>query len=93
MLDGIPWPAFSVAAGGWVIAFACAFGLIRGVLVARKTLEDVIHDRDQWRTESRIKDQQIAEKDLQLRYMGEVGEMQKQVLTSLQVMQRNGGEQ
>lgn len=50
---------------GWLI--------MTGRLVPRKTHEDSIHEANEWRTESRIKDQQIAEKDTQLRYMAEVG--------------------
>jgi hypothetical protein len=52
-----------VAFGGWSLA-AYFFRLVyMGRLVPRSTLEDAIHDRDETRTDNRIKDQQIAVKD------------------------------
>lgn len=32
-----------------------------GQLIPRKTHDEAVHDRNEWRAESRIKDQQIAE--------------------------------
>jgi hypothetical protein len=83
-LDALPWPAISAATGGWLLTFAFVLAVMRGGLIPRKQHDDVIHDRNEWRAESRIKDAQIAEKDLQLRYMSEVGETQKNVLVTLQ---------
>lgn len=83
MIEGLPWQALTAASGGWALLGIAVFGLIRGNLVPRRTHEDVIHDRDQWRAESRIKDAQIAEKDQQLRHLAEVGETQKAVLSAV----------
>lgn len=58
---------------GWAVVAVGVVYILRGKLVPRATLDDAIHDRDEWRTESRLKDAQIAEKDEQLRHMGEVG--------------------
>lgn len=37
------------------------FLILRGYLVPRKTYDDKCHEVDEWRTEARIKDQQIHE--------------------------------
>jgi len=78
-----PWQAFSVASAGWLLVAAFVTAIIKGALVPRSALDDVMHDRAEWRTESRIKDQQIQEKDEQLKHLAEVGETQKAVLSSL----------
>ena len=44
-----------------------------GRLVTKRELDNIAHDRDEWRTESRIKDQQIQVKDEQLSHLAEVG--------------------
>lgn len=46
---------------GWAVVVLGVVMLMRGQIVPRKTHEDALHDRDQWRTESRIKDQTIAD--------------------------------
>jgi len=87
MDSGIPWGSFSVATGGWLLFALTAALLIRaimsGKLVPRSTYDDALHDRDEWRAESRIKDSQIATKDAQLAHLSEVGETQKAVLHAL----------
>lgn len=62
-----------------------------GRLVTRPEYERVEHDRDEWRTESRLKDAQIVEKDQQLRHMAEVGITMKAVLEALQRLAHDGG--
>lgn len=32
-----------------------------GLLIPKRTHDDVVHDRNEWRAESRVKDQQITE--------------------------------
>lgn len=87
MDSGIPWGSFSVATGGWLLFALTAVLLIRAVtsgkLVPRSTYDDALHDRDEWRAESRIKDSQISTKDQQLSHLSEVGETQKAVLHAL----------
>ena len=85
MIEDLPWGAWlGISGTGWALVAYCARLVYIGRLVPRSTLDDSNHDRDEWRAESRIKDQQIGEKDTQLRYMAEVGETQKSVLASLQ---------
>jgi hypothetical protein len=82
-MDSIPWQTFSVATAGWLLVAGFVTAMWRGMVVPRRSLDDALHDRDEWRAESRIKDQQLAEKDFQLRHLAEVGETQKSVLSSL----------
>lgn len=90
----IPWGAFSVATGGWLlfalVSFLVIRAMVRGSLVPRSTLEDSIHETNEWRAESRIKDtqialkdEQLATKDKQLDHLAEVGETQKALLHAL----------
>lgn len=83
MDSGFPWQAFSVATGGWLLVAGFVVAMMRGRLVPRSSLDDAIHDRNEWRAESRIKDQQIATKDQQLSHLSEVGETQKSLLHAL----------
>lgn len=60
---------------------------------ANAAIEKAEHDRDEWRAESRIKDTQlsakdaqITEKDKQLRAMGEVADLQHDVLSALKAL-------
>lgn len=68
------------------IALVILFGLALGTgrLFTRRQYDEAIHDRDEWRTESRLKDAQIAEKDVQLRHMAEVGNTVEQLVRGLQ---------
>lgn len=61
---------------GWAIA--------TGRLVTRREHDQAIHDRDEWRAESRLKDQQLAEKDQQLAHLAEVGRTVEQFTRGLQ---------
>lgn len=87
MDSGIPWGSFSVATGGWVlfaiVSMLLIRAMVRGTLVPRSALDDALHDRDEWRAESRIKDTQISIKDKQLDHLAEVGETQKSLLHAL----------
>lgn len=56
--------------GTWVLL---GVAIMRGWVVTARELANVAHDRDEWRTESRLKDAQIAEKDVQLGHLKEVG--------------------
>ncbi|KRB73086.1 hypothetical protein ASE01_20130 [Nocardioides sp. Root190] len=83
MLDNVPWQALTGAGAGWALAGFAVWAIITGRLVPRTTHEEVIHDRNEWRAESRIKDQQLLEKDIQLRHMGEVGQTVNTIMRSL----------
>lgn len=57
--------------------------LATGRIATRNTVDDARHDRDEWRTEARIKDQEIAEKNRQLAHLAEVGRTVDAVLRAL----------
>lgn len=82
MIDGIGLPQVGLGSG-WALVAVFVILVYRGGLVPRRTHDDVVHDRDEWRAESRIKDAQIAEKDQQLRHMGEVGRTVDAIMRSL----------
>lgn len=58
--------------------------VVRGLLVPRRTYDDKAHEAAEWRAESRIKDQQIAELHEQLRHLEEVGRATNAVLRAIQ---------
>ena len=82
-MDAIP-PGLLNGLGVVGVVLLMGWLVFTGRLVPRRTHEDVIHDRDEWRSESRIKDAQIAEKDMQLRHMAEVGKTVEQAFRGLQ---------
>lgn len=69
---------------GWAIVAVGVYAMMRGRIVPRSSLDDLIHDRDEWRAESRLRDQEVAEKNEQLRHLAEVGLTMKQVLSTVQ---------
>ena len=83
MLDAVP-PGLLNGLGVVGVVLLVGWFVWTGRLVPRREVERVEHDRDEWRTESRIKDAQIAEKDAQLLHMGEVGRQMRRVLTAVQ---------
>ena len=78
----IPWPQIGVGSG-WLFVGMFVWLVYTGKLVPRSTHDDAIHDRNEWRSESRLKDAQIAEKDTQLRHMAEVGKLTESILTAV----------
>lgn len=94
IVDGIPSSMLGAGAG-WLIVCLGVIGLMRGNLVPKRQvdrmetgyqrqLEDAHHDAAEWRTEGRIKDQQIAEQATQLGHLAQVGETVKQLAVGLQ---------
>ena len=88
-MDSIPWAVIGPLSG-WgafiTLAFLVLRVVVRGDLIPRTTHERELrqereareraeHDTAEWRTEGRVKDAQIAEKDKQLQHMGEVGRL------------------
>lgn len=65
------------------IGIVVVWAIISGRLVPRRTFDDQVHEANEWRTESRLKDQQIAEKDTQLRSLAEVARTVDRVLHAL----------
>lgn len=96
-MDSIPWEIVGPWSG-WAAFLSLAWFTVRGVqrgdLVPRKTHERELdrseHDANEWRTEGRIKDAQIAEQARQLSHMGEVGRTMEQVLGALQSLRKDG---
>lgn len=57
----------------------------------KRELDDVAHDRDEWRTESRIKDQQLDEQGIQIRAMAEGLRTVEAVMHAIHDLARSGG--
>lgn len=60
------------------------FSLAKGWVVTRRELEQAHHETNEWRAESRIKDQHIAEQDEQIKLLSEVGHTVEQLFSELQ---------
>jgi hypothetical protein len=83
MLEGLPVELLQdldVVALGLIVVWMIATGR----LVTRREHVDALHDRDEWRSEARLKDAQIAEKDRQLGHMEQVGRTVEQFTRGLQ---------
>lgn len=64
VLDGVG------TVGTWVLL---GVALARGWLVTAREHKTTVHDRNEWRAESRLKDSQIAEQAKQISLLSEVG--------------------
>ena len=53
LIDGVPPELLGIGAG-WLIVGLVVIAIMRGNLVPRRTVDDVIHDRDEWRAAHRI---------------------------------------
>lgn len=71
----VPWPQVGVAGAGWVLSFYFTWMVYTGRLVARKTHQDVIDDRNDW-------------KNMALRSLGVTERMTKPVEVVADVMTR-----
>jgi len=101
MLDGVSVDHLLGYGSGWAIVGLFVLAILTGRLIPRATherelahvekeTERALHDAAEWRTEGRIKDQQIAlkdeqlvEKDKQLAHLAEVGRTVKTVLAAV----------
>ena len=88
-LDGLP-PGLFEGIGVVGIVLLVFWLLWSGRLVTKRELDGVEHDRNEWRTESRIKDQQIQDqadqittKDAQLAHLAEVGRTVEAIMRAL----------
>jgi hypothetical protein len=65
MIDGVPWPAQLGVGSGWALVCVFVIMIYRGNLVPRRAvndmirahereMEDISHDRGEWRTAHRI---------------------------------------
>lgn len=84
VVDGIPWPSIAADTGGWALVGVFVLLVFTGRLVPRRTVNDIIADRDDWRDASRAKDAEKAEQTKQVAELREVGETMKAVLLGLQ---------
>ena len=83
MIDGFPtYILDGLGTVGLCVLFV--FALAKGWIVTRRELEQAHHEANEWRSESRIKDQHIAELDEQIRLLGEVGRTVEQAFKELQ---------
>lgn len=90
VFDGIPI-GFIDGLGVVGVIVILGWMLASGRLYTRRQYDEAIHDRDEWRTESRIKDQQIAEKDTQIRHMSDGFGLLGSVTTAIQSLANSGG--
>lgn len=60
MIDGIPIQFLGIGSG-WLIVAVGVLGLLRGTVVPRRTYDDALHDRDEWRAAHRISESARAE--------------------------------
>ena len=89
-MEAIP-PAVYEIGGVLGLVVALFWLLATGRLVTRRELDQATHDRDEWRTESRIKDQEIQAKNDQLAHLAEVGRTVDAVLRALKSGPPQGG--
>lgn len=97
-MDVLPWHEIGAGAG-WAAFLSLTLLMARAVKtgdwIPRTThereieavvreMEAVKHDRNEWRTESRIKDAQLSEQATQLRHLGEVGRTVEHAMSALQ---------
>lgn len=81
-MDGIP-PGLLEGIGITGLVVALFWMLSSGRLTTRNVADDIRHDRDEWRTESRIRDQELAEKNRQLDHLAEVGRTVDAIMRAL----------
>lgn len=80
MLDGLPLGVIAPS----TLAGLAVLLVLTGRLIPRKTYDDKVHEANEWRAESRLKDAQIAEKDEQLRELANVGRTVSAVMRAIQ---------
>lgn len=81
-MESLPWNQFGIGSG-WALVALFVWMIYTGRLKPKADLDRAEHEANEWRTEGRIKDQQIVEKDIQLRHMEEVGKTVNQIMRSI----------
>lgn len=89
-MESIPWDGFGIGSG-WALAALAVYALIRGQLVPRKTVEDIIHDRDEWRAAHRISEAARVEGEGHWRTMSETARTLEQFMREVQDRHGLGG--
>lgn len=86
---GIPPETLGIGSG-WMLVGVAVWMLYTGRLIPKRMHDEKVHEANEWRTESRIKDQQIAELSDSLRTLG--GEMAPLVETTMRQIQKRSGQ-
>jgi len=85
-MDQIPWDHIGIGSG-WGFVGLFVWLVLTGRLIPRaehlRALEHTEHEANEWRTEGRIKDQQIAELQSQNRHVREVGKTVNAIMRSI----------
>lgn len=81
-MEALPWPQLGIGSG-WLLVCFFVWLMFTGRIKPKADIDRADHEANEWRTESRIKDQQLLEKDIQLRHLEEVGRSMEQVLRAL----------
>jgi hypothetical protein len=98
VIDGLPIGGLGVlgvvALTGWSLAAFYMRGIMSGRLHTQaefdrmerehsRELDDISHDRNEWRTQCRLNDAQLAERDRQLQIVTQIGETTRRTLEAL----------
>ena len=59
--QGLPWPAFTAAFGGWILVGMCVLGIFRGSLITRREAEGKDRELEAMREILATKDKTIAD--------------------------------
>jgi vacuolar-type H+-ATPase subunit D/Vma8 len=89
-LSGLPILPLAGYSAGWLLVVGVVVAFFRGRIWTDAAYQEKAHEANEWRTESRIKDQQILEKDIQLRHVEEVGRNVLSIMSSIQRNARSG---
>ena len=86
-MDAIPWDHIGVGSG-WGFVGLFVWLVLTGRLIPRsehtRALDHAEHEAAEWRTEGRIKDQQLAEQAVHIRLLSEVGKTVDAIMRSIQ---------
>jgi hypothetical protein len=88
-MDQIPWQVLGPGSG-WVLVVGVIVAFFRGKIWTDAAYQEKVHEANEWRTESRIKDQQIAELQTQNRHVREVGKTVNAIMRSIGHNARSG---
>lgn len=82
-IDSLGLPGFDTLAPS-ALAGLCVYLIMRGQLVPRRTHDDVVHDRNEWRTAHRISEAARLEGVEHQRAMAETATTMNQLMHELQ---------
>jgi len=82
-LAGLPLDALGIGSG-WALVALVVVLIYRGQLVPRRTYDDVVHDRNEWRTAHRISESARMEGESHQRVMAETATTMNQLMHEMQ---------